>query len=172
MNYFIIGPIVLISFIVAHFIIYFFEFLLGKKLKRKNAATPEASAGSRDANKQDFGKNLLVEAFFEHKENTAVFENLYELLKNEPVPDIKEYLKKIRALKIIDASKINSLSKKECELLDKLYLVMINKMKLEFNFELYKAGKLTLLELRAKTRQYQDEAKEADIAYFNRLVDL
>lgn len=73
---------------------------------------------------------------------------------------------------IFDASKINSLSKKECELLDKLYLVMINKMKLEFNFELYKTGKLTLLELRAKTRQYQDEAKEADIAYFNRLVDL
>jgi len=169
MNYFIIGAVTLASYILGYMIISLYNFLLKKKDKKK-FVTNKAN-GVEDDNK--INRNvLLTEAFFELKENISILENIYESIKSDSNNKIVLYLKKIDSSKILEASKIKNFSKVEFELLDQLYSVIISRNKLEFNYELYKNGKINHLELRARTREYLDKAIEVSNDFFNKYIKL
>lgn len=169
MNYLLIGLVVFASCILAHGFVLLFNYFL----KKKESSKQSSDRFSRNANDNIARRNfLLTEAFFELKENISLFENIYESIKDNSVNKVPQYLKKIESLKIIEASKTSSFSGTEFKMLDQLYSVIISRTKLEFNYELYRSGKINYLELRAKAREYLEQAQEVSKDFYNKYINL
>lgn len=164
MNYFLIGAVCLVSFILGYTIINLFGFFkkkLGKKLLKNNS---QSKINDDKIEKTE----SLSEPFFELKENILILENICESIKNDTVNRAQSYLKRINSVEVIKASKIKNLSKEEFLLLDQLYSVTMHKRRLEFNFELYKNKTINNLELRAKARECLEQANMASDNFLQR----
>lgn len=157
MNYFLIGAVCLVSFILGYTIISLFGFFKKKLNKKLLKNKPESKINDDKIEKNQ----SLSEPFFELKENILILENICELIKNDTVNRAQSYLKRINSVEVIKASKIKNLSKEEFLLLDQLYSVTMHKRRLEFNFELYKNKTINNLELRAKARECLEQANMA-----------
>jgi len=171
MNYLLIGLITLAAYILGYILVFLFSFLLRKTFKKKTKKEENIQKMIETEDERSKKNNMLLKAFFELKDNISILETIYESIENGVTGNILLYLKKITVSKVIESSRLKHFSRDEFELLDKLYSVMISRTKLEFNYGLYKNGKVNLLELRAKARQYLEEAKEIRNDYMNKCFD-
>ncbi len=171
MNYIYIGITTLTAFIIGQILIV----LLNKlfiKIKTNKLKINLSDNTKKDNIKLEKLENIdklkneyFLKAFYELKNNIAVFEQINELIKHSKEKDLSNIfknLKKFSSNNIFETGKISNLSKKEFEILDSLYSVVILKSKSELYFELFKQSKITLLELRAKVREFIDYAKKIE----------
>ncbi|MDD3777510.1 MAG: hypothetical protein PHN32_07895 [Actinomycetota bacterium] len=115
---------------------------------------------------------LLINAFFELKENISYLENISDLIKEGQTNNISHQLERIEGIHAINLSKLQNLTRKEFELIDQLHSIIIAERKIDFYLILYHQEKISLLEFRANVDNFIDEAlktRQKIIEYYGQI---